>query len=131
MLDYLTTAFEERLEIVNGYLRRHSDVPDKIIAQRLNSTQKFVESQRRFLGIPHYSECIIEPEPEWDPITTPDMLAAEEQENKMFDGRTRPDIWAKKDLIIKASNAGASERDIADVCNCSRSLIRTILGKKK
>ena len=129
-IDYATTDFQARLKIVNDFLRNTPDFPDSEIAEILNTTELFVRNQRKFLGIPEFVETPPEPEPE--PITTPEMWAEIQRiKASTIDRRRRDDVWDNADRIRQMfdDGYGMTIKAIALKFKCSEPLIRKVLGR--
>ena len=131
-IDYTTTSFEERMAIVDEFLKSNPYMSDKDIAETLNSTEEFVKRQRKFLeslGRLHYPE--IKPERVVEPITTPEMLEAEQkqrEDRRRGKPKTRQDIWDLQNVIIEDYIENPDIAYLADKYKCSDPLIRDVLG---
>ena len=134
---YASTSFQERISIISEFLKATPDYPDRDIAEAFNTTESFVARQRTFLGVAPYVYTPPEPEPE--EVTLPEDLAEIEKQEKEEEvaepankrGLYRQDIWDKKDEIMRATNAGASQKSIAEYLGCSKSLINVIVRSVK
>lgn len=137
-LCYMSMSFEERRHIVSEFLKSTPDYSDAGIADAFNTTELFVKRERAFLGIPPYVYTSPEPEPE--PITTPEMLTEEQKENqdildksetpkKRGRSKYRPDVWAHKNAIVRAfQDDDITITALSDYFKCSGSLIRKVLN---